>query len=589
MSEVIIGIDLGTTNSEVAVVRDGKVTIIDDNGDKILPSVVGLSDSGTLLVGEIAKNQYVLCPEKTILSIKRNMGSQEKVNLGDSAYAPQEVSAMILKQLKSMAEDYLQCSVSKAVITVPAYFSDAQRQATREAGELAGLEVVRIINEPTAAALAYGATDQEKKNILVYDLGGGTFDVSVVCLESQVVEVLATTGNNNLGGDDFDTKIVKFIEDHLQEKGIDISQSLLAKARIQRAAEIAKIKLSDHPFAMIEEEYLLDHEGKPYHLSLEISRKEYQEMIMAHVDETLDAVHQALDEANLMASQIDEVLLVGGSTRTPIIPEKLSEIFENRPHAEIDPEFCVAIGAAIQAGVIAGEECDAVLVDITPYTFGTCYLGVLDGYPYPNVYQPLIQKNTPIPVTKSDVFYTNHDNQEIVDVSVYQGENADALQNIEIGKFLIEGLSKVPAGNPIIVDFNLDSDGILHVTAKEKRSDVEKSLTIDNAISQFTDQEFDKAKQRIDQLFADDSDDISYDEDETDQGRLVLIDKRTNTLELIAIAEGILNKVSNEDREDLQSIIEETRGALDIDDEQNLENKTKKLSDIVSYLEVSAA
>jgi len=588
MSEPIIGIDLGTTNSEVAVVQDGKVTVIDNNGAKILPSVVGLSQDGTFLVGEVAKNQYALYPEKTILSIKRHMGSQEKVNLGDAYYTPQEVSAMILKQLKSMAEDYLQCSVSKAVITVPAYFSDAQRQATREAGELAGLEVVRIINEPTAAALAYGATNQEKKNILVYDLGGGTFDVSVVSLESQVVEVLASTGNNHLGGDDFDAKIVNFIEDHLQEKGVDISQSLQAKARILRAAETAKITLSDHPFALIEEEYLLGHEGESYHLSLELSRETYQEMVTSYIDETLDAVHQALDDAKLMASQIDEVLLVGGSTRAPVIAEKLSEIFDGRPRAEIDPEFCVVTGAAIQAGVIAGEEYDAVLIDITPYAFGTCYLGVLDGYPHPNVYQPLVQKNTPIPVTKSDVFFTSHDNQEVIKVHVYQGENTDALQNIEIGKFTVEGLSKVPSGNPIIISFNIDSDGILQVTAKEKRSGLEKEIVINNAISQFTEQELHEAKLRIEQLFAEDSDAIS-DDTTTEQAHITSSDKQTNALGLIKMADEMLNKVSHEDREDLLNLIEETRNALDTDDEQNVENKTKKLSDILSYLEVSAA
>ncbi|NBT86567.1 MAG: heat-shock protein Hsp70, partial [Alphaproteobacteria bacterium] len=310
MNDVIIGIDLGTTNSEVAVVQNGKLAVIDSSGNKIIPSAVGLSPEGEILIGEVAKNQYELYPENTILSIKRLMGTDERILLGNVAYSPQEISSMILKHLKMMAEKHLNQKVSKAVITVPAYFSDAQRQATREAGELAGLEVVRIINEPTAAALAYGLENTDEKIILVYDLGGGTFDVSLVSLQTYVVEVLASMGNNYLGGDDFDREIEKFIHKSLMKEGIDINSSSQAKARIRRAAEKAKITLSDHPFVLIEEEYLIDNKGKPYHLSLELSREEYQEMIMPFIEETLESVQKALDSANLMASDVDEVLLV---------------------------------------------------------------------------------------------------------------------------------------------------------------------------------------------------------------------------------------------------------------------------------------
>jgi molecular chaperone DnaK len=587
MREPIIGIDLGTTNSEVAIVQNGMVTVIDANGNKILPSAVGLSHDGLLLVGESAKNQYALYPERTVVSIKRRMGSLDKVKLGDTAYLPQEISAMILKHLKAMAEDYLKCSVSKAVITVPAYFSEAQRQATKEAGEIAGLEVVRMINEPTAAALAYEAQNSKQKKVLIYDLGGGTFDVSIVSLQSQVVEVLASTGNNHLGGDDFDAKIVNFIENYLIEQGIDISQSTQARARIIRAAEKAKITLSDHPFALIEEEYLLEHQGKPYHLSLELSRDSYQKMIQPHINETLEAVHKALDSAGLMASDIEKILLVGGSTRTPIIADKLSEIFHDRPHAEIDPELCVATGAAIQASIIAGEKCNSVLVDVTPYTYGTSYLGFLsDGMLYTDVYKPIIQKNTPIPVTKSEVFFTSHDHQEVVEVSVYQGEKEDALENIEIGKFKVEGLSKVPAGNPIIINFKLDLDGMLHVTTKEKRSCLEKKLVINNVISQFTQHEISSAKERIDQLFQEpDLRDENYDGSDEDNVMTIIPKMKTHANQLIEKAELLLDRVSSEDKEDLINVIEEVKDAIANNNENNILINTEKLSDMLFYLD----
>lgn len=583
IKESIIGIDLGTTNSEVAIVQDGKVIVFDYNGTKVFPSAVGLSPNGELLVGVEARNQYIASPERTVLSVKRLMGGQKKIPLGDSEYLPQEISAMILKRLKSIAEGYLSVAVSKAVITVPAYFSDAQRLATKEAGELAGLEVVKIINEPTAAALAYGVESTEKKNILVYDLGGGTFDVSVVSLESQVVEVLASTGNNHLGGDDFDAKIIEFIETHLKENDIDISQSMQAKARIRHTAERAKITLSDNPFALIEEEYLLEHKGKPYHLSLELSRERYRELIMPYIDETLRAVHKALDEAKLMPSEIDEVLLVGGSTRTPIISEKLSEIFKTSPRAEIDPELCVAAGAAVQAGILAGEDCKAVLVDVTPYTFGTSFLGILNGHPSPDVYKAIIRKNTPIPVTKSEVFFTAFDDQDKVEVNVYQGENEDASENIKIGTFIVEGLSEVEAGNPIIVNFNLDADGILQVSAVEKRTKLEKKLVIDNAISQFTEQELHDAKKRLDSLFGEESD------LDSEQPINTIDSEENRAFTLIQTAENILGKISSEDGEDLQSLIDEIKKAKAENDTTNLAIKSEKLSDMLIYLEADAA
>lgn len=357
MSEIIVGIDLGTTNSEIAVVQDGKVIVIEDAGNKILPSFVGLSDNNKILVGEPAKNQYALYPERTIKSVKRHMGEEIELELAEQTYTSQEISAIILKRLKAIAESYLNEPVNKAVITVPAYFSDAQRQATREAGEIAGLEVVRMINEPTAAALSYETNYKTHKHILVYDLGGGTFDVSVVSFEEDVVEVLASHGNNKLGGDDFDEKIIDYIVDHIKDKfELDISQSRKAMARINRAAEAAKRALSNQPFVMIEEEYLEQKNGTPIHLSLELSRDDYEEMIAEYIDETLEAVHIALNGANLLATDIDEILLVGGSTRTPLVSERLEAEFKQQPRLEVDPDLCVATGAAIQAATIAGHK-----------------------------------------------------------------------------------------------------------------------------------------------------------------------------------------------------------------------------------------
>jgi len=501
--ETIVGIDLGTTNSEIAVVRNGQVEVIPVAGrSRILPSVVGIGDDGALLVGEAARNQYAVHPERTVRSIKRRMGTDSRVTMADKDYAPQEISALILRRLKDLAQAHLGIEVNKAVITVPAFFSDAQRQATREAGVIAGLDVVRIINEPTAAALAYESRHQGARKALVYDLGGGTFDVSVVNLEGDVVEVLASHGNNHLGGDDFDRKLVDLALAHLlQTQQVDASHSPAAMARLQRAAEATKIALSDAPYATMAEEYLLEHQGVPVHLVLEVSREQYEDLIEAYIQETLDAVHVALKGAGLAVQDIDEVLLVGGATRTPMVVRRLEEVTGKQPRAEVDPDLCVAMGAAIQAALIGGAQTRTVLVDITPYTFGTSTLGELRGQPYAHSFVPLIRKNTPIPVSKSEVFYTIHDNQDSVDIQVYQGEDPDALNNIEIGKFRVEGLSRVPQGNPIVLGLALDLNGILEVTAREKRSGLQRSITIGNAIARFEADKLDAARSRVQALF----------------------------------------------------------------------------------------
>ena len=385
---------------------------------------------------------------------------------------------------------------------MPAYFSDAQRQATREAGEIAGLELVRILNEPTAAALTYEAGQHEGKRIVVYDLGGGTFDVSVVRIQDGVVEVISGHGNNHLGGDDFDAKLVGHILDHLRIKqGVDLSGDLRAMARITRAAEDAKKRLSVDPFCTIEEEYLTEADGKPVHLSMEIDRHVYEDLIWPFIEETLDAVHVALKGADLTVSQVDEILLVGGATRTPLIQRRLEETFGMAPRGEVDPDLCVALGAAIQGAAIAGEDVSAVLVDATPYSFGISALGELDGDLYPYCFRPIIVKNTPIPVRRSEVFYTVMEDQTEVEINVFQGENPDARENIQIGEFRVVGLSRVPSGNEIIVDLALDRDGILQVTAKEKKTGLQQRIVIDHALAQLGETSLAEARERVGSLF----------------------------------------------------------------------------------------
>lgn len=586
MNDVIIGIDLGTTNSEVAVTANGITEVIASDGKQLFPSFVGLADDGAILVGESAKNQYALYPERTIKSIKRKMGTNDDIQLGKQHYTPQEISAIILKNLKMVAEKHLGHAVAKAVITVPAYFSDVQRLATREAGEIAGLDVVRIINEPTAAALAYEAGHKGHKRVLVYDLGGGTFDVSVVGIEDGVVEVLASHGNNHLGGDDFDKKIVDHIIAHLQQThNIDISDSQKAIARIDRLAETAKIGLSDQPYVTLEEEYLAENNGNPVHLSLELSRNDYEAMILPFIDETLEAVHIALNSAQLTVSDLDEILLVGGATRTPLVAARIQHEIRLEPSLKINPDLCVVTGAAMQAAMIAGDKVGSVLVDITPYTFGTSALADFNGEQYPYCFIPIIKKNTPIPITKAEGFYTAYDGQEKVEVSIYQGEDPDALNNIEIGKFLIEGLRNVPQGNKIITTFSLDLNGLLHVSTKEKDTGLEKNLIIENAISRFEQAELDVARDRINTLFTDEnqfSGNIIDGEAEPvlEEQRLV-----TQARALIEKAERQLQEISDDDKEDMIDMIEKVNDALAANEHQLLTDAMEELTDLLFYLE----
>lgn len=496
-TDTIVGIDLGTTNSEIAVIESGEpVVISDENNRRMLPSIVGISPDGEVLVGVEASNQYIASPERTIRSIKRKMGTKDRVKMAGQKYTPQEISAFILRQLKKIAGPKLG-EVKKAVITVPAYFSDVQRQATKDAGEIAGLEVVRIINEPTAAALAYGIDKGEDQFILVYDLGGGTFDVSVVELNSGIVEVRASHGNTKLGGDDFDQRIVNYVvEKFKQEHDVDLRKNRQAMARLTRAAEAAKIELSNRPFATIREEFIATKKKNMLNLEMEISRSQFEGMIRDLITPTLDSIKTALDEAGLQARDIDKVLMVGGSTRIPLVIDTIADWIGKPLHREMNPELCVAMGAAIQAGIIAGEPIDAILVDVAPHSLGISVASVMAGMLMTDRFSTLIRRNTTIPVSESDVYTTLHDNQDAVEIKVYQGEKPTASENTLLGTFKL----KVPparAGEPeVVVTFDYDVNGIVHVSALDRKTKRKNKITVAASPDRLTDEEKSEAIER---------------------------------------------------------------------------------------------
>lgn len=476
-NNVIVGIDLGTTNSAVALVREGAPDLLPVQGKPIMPSVVGVSPQNELLVGEAARNQWTVAPDRTVRSIKRRMGSNERVDMAGQQYSPQEISALILQELKDAAEQVLGAPVERAVITVPAYFNEVQRQATIEAGEIAGLVVERIINEPTAAALAYGYghNGDEHLRVLVYDLGGGTFDVSIIDMNSGIVDVVATAGDNQLGGDDFDERLAALIAEEFEDAhGIDLRQNHQAWARLLRAAEEAKIELSSAAYTDVVLEYIADSsEGTPLHIHREVERAEYEELIEDLLERTMDCIDSALKDANLDADKIDRVLLVGGATRTPMIHELVAKRLGQDPHMEIDPDAAVALGAAVQAGIIAGEEIDAILVDVTPLSLGIAIAEIgMSGRLVTDRYKALIRRNTTIPVQKSEVFSTLMPGQKSIEIKVYQGEQPIASQNTLLGEFMVEDLkpNQFDGLTDVTVNFSLDVNAILNVTVTERHT-----------------------------------------------------------------------------------------------------------------------
>lgn len=604
--ETILGIDLGTTNSEVAIIRDGQPVVLEEDGDPILPSVVGLDSEGRLLVGKPARNQYALAPERTIRSIKRKMGEETTVSLGPQTYSPQEISAIILRTLKNRAEKALGYAVSKAVITVPAFFNDTQRQATRQAGELAGLQVVRIINEPTAAVLTYDPHPRDRERLLVYDLGGGTFDVSVAEVENGVVEILSSHGDTQLGGDDFDQLLLNHVCTTFQQQhAIDLRESPSARARLLHAVEEAKKRLSFEAVVSIEEEFIASKNNMPLHLKMEIRRIDYEELIHPLLEKTLHNLDEALTDARLQATEISKVVLVGGATRTPLIHRLLEDRLGLPVHSEIEPDLAVAMGAAVQGGLIAGIEVGPVLVDITPHTLGIRAVGDLHGFRSHHRFCPIIPRNTPLPASRTEVYSTVVDRQEQAEICIFQGEDEDSRFNTLVGEFYIEGLAAVPAGNQILVRFDLDLSGILKVTATEKATGLAKRVTIDSAAERFRSRLRSDAIDRLQETFqsiAGPDDAESGDEPAilslpgtTGQGAgtaaaTTKLDPALQTAltlanQLAARTERIIPTAGEQDATELRALLGSLRLAIHRRAVEEISNISREIEEIVFYLE----
>ena len=560
----IIGIDLGTTNSCVAVIEGGEAVVIpNDEGARTTPSVVHFKKDGERVVGRVAKQSAVSAPDRTIASIKRDMGTNNKVTIDGKAYTPQEISAMILQKLKADAEAYLGDTVTEAVITVPAYFTDAQRQATKDAGKIAGMEVKRIINEPTAAALAYGIDKETDQKIMVYDLGGGTFDVSIIEMGDGVQEVLATAGNNRLGGDDFDQKIVDWmVASFKAETGVDLSADKMAVQRLREAAEKTKIELSGSTSSNINLPFITADATGPKHLDLTLTRAKFNELTASLVDATMGPVRQALSDSGLSASQIDKVLLVGGSTRIPAVQDAIQKFMGKEPFKGINPDECVAMGAALQGGVLGGEVKGLLLLDVTPLSLGVETMG--------GVMTKVIDRNTTIPTKKSQIFSTAADNQPSVEVHVLQGEREFARDNKTLGLFHLDGIAPARRGVPQIeVTFDIDANGIVNVSAKDLGTGREQHITI-TSNTNMSKEDVEKAVREAEQYASE------------DKARREAVDTRNNADQMVYQSEKTIeemgDKIDEADKNDLQAKIDALKEALKGEDIEAIKAKQEELT-----------
>ncbi|MEN6313082.1 MAG: molecular chaperone DnaK [Clostridiaceae bacterium] len=560
----VIGIDLGTTNSCVAVMEGGEpVVIANPEGNRTTPSVVAFSKTGERLVGQVAKRQSITNPERTVISIKREMGTDKKIRIDDKTYTPPEISAMILQKLKADAEAYLGETISQAVITVPAYFSDSQRQATKDAGKIAGLEVLRIINEPTAAALAYGLDKEKDQKIMVYDLGGGTFDVSILEIGDGVFEVLATNGNTRLGGDDFDQRVMDYLCDNFRrENGIDLRNDKMAMQRIKEAAEKAKIELSGVATSNVNLPFITADASGPKHLDMTLTRAKFDELTLDLVEKTMGPVRQAMQDAGLTPDKIDKVLLVGGSTRIPAVQEAVKKFSGKDPFKGINPDECVAVGAAIQAGVLTGEVKDLLLLDVTPLSLGIETLG--------GVFTKLIDRNTTIPTKKSQIFSTAADGQTSVEVHVLQGEREMAQYNKTLGRFQLTGIPPAPRGVPQIeVSFDIDANGIVHVSAKDLGTGNEQKVTI-TASSNLSDSDIDNAVKEAEKFASE------------DKKRKEEVEVRNNADSMVYQSEKTIkdlgDKLGSDDKSKIEGEINKVKEALKGSDTERIKSATEALT-----------
>lgn len=560
----IIGIDLGTTNSCVAVIEGGEPVVIPNaEGSRTTPSVVAFSKDGERMVGQVAKRQAITNPDRTVSSIKREMGSNHKVNIDGKSFTPQEISAMVLQKLKTDAESYLGTKVTQAVITVPAYFTDSQRQATKDAGRIAGLEVLRIINEPTAAALSYGLDKENDQKIMVYDLGGGTFDVSILEIGDGVIEVLATSGNNRLGGDDFDERVMKWMaEEFRKSNGIDLTGDKVAMQRLKDAAEKAKIELSGVTTTSINLPYITADASGPKHLDLTLTRAKFNELTADLVEKTLGPMRQAMEDSGLKVSDISKVLLVGGSTRIPAVQELVQKFTGKEPFKGINPDECVAMGAAIQAGVLGGDVKGIVLLDVTPLSLGIETLG--------GVFTKLIERNTTIPTKKSQIFSTAADGQTSVEVHVLQGEREMAAYNKTLGRFILDGIVPAPRGVPQIeVTFDIDANGIVNVSAKDLGTGKQQNITI-TASTNMSKDEIEKAVKEAEKYAAE------------DKKRREEADTRNHADQMVYQSEKTLSemgdKISGDEKSRIQAAIDRLKEALKGSDVDEIKRLTDELT-----------